>query len=134
MNPNTKFSIVFITSLILSFALGGSIGYFAPHKAGCFGRLGGPGGHHGDKMKKVMLNKMSKELSLTDDQKEKVRAIFEAHEPEMKKMHEQMRPLFDAIRNKTRAEIKTILTAEQLPKFEELNARMDERMEKFRGK
>lgn len=127
MNLNTKFIVLFTTSLVLSFALGGTLGYFAPHPYS-LREDRGPGGPGGREMKKKMLERMSQTLELTEDQKQKVREIFESHEPQMRQLHELAKPKFEAIRNATRAEIRKILTPEQLVKFEELNARMDARM------
>lgn len=134
MNPNTKFSVVFITSLILSFALGGTLGYFVPHPRADFKSFGGPGGKGGERMKKMMLDKMSTELNLSENQKKQVQEIFESHAPKMKVLHEEMRPKFDAIRNETQEQIKKVLTPEQAVKFEALNKRMEDKMNRWRDK
>jgi len=133
MMPNTKFTVLFVTSLLLSFSLGATLGYFVPHPPSF--KEGRAHKSFGERdMKKKMLEKMSRKLDLTEDQKEKVRQIFETSAPSMRKLHELTKPRFDEIRNTARTEIRKILTPDQIIKFEELNARTDERMEKWAEK
>ena len=82
---------------------------------------------HGGSMKEHMLKKFNRELHLTEEQKQKISAIFDAKHPRMMALHEEGRPKFEAIRNETQAEIRAVLTPEQQVKFEELTAKMESR-------
>lgn len=75
----------------------------------------GPDGHHGRR-----VERLTKELNLTDEQKTKVEALF-------KEQHEK----FKAIHDETDAKLGTILTPEQKTKLEEIRK---QRMEKWRNK
>jgi len=85
-------------------------------------------------MRKHMIKKMEHDLGLNAEQKTQMEAIFKTAGPKMKDMRAEMRPKFEALRDETRAEIRKILTPEQMPKFEELNQKMDERWNKYRSK
>ena len=81
-----------------------------------FGR-GGPGGPGGP------MEMFSRELGLTEPQKEKVSAIFKKYEPEMEKTR-RPDPGFETVRKRIQAEILTILTPEQAKKMEAMEERM----------
>ena len=89
---------------------------------------------HQGGMRKHMIKKMERELKLDAEQKKKIEALFQAMQPRMQALREEMRPKFEAMREETRAEIRKILKPEQMPKFDELNRKMDERWKKFRAK
>lgn len=76
--------------------------------------------------KKNKLERLSKELSLTQDQRTKVAAIFEAKRSDMKKLREEIRPRFDIIRKSASKKIISVLTPEQQTKFEKFEAKMEE--------
>ena len=77
-----------------------------------------------------MLDKLSSRLSLTPEQKTKMAAIFEAKRSRIEALMAEGRPKFDAVREETRAEIRKILTPEQIAKFETLEAKMEKRFKK----
>ena len=112
------------TRLAVALAAGMLIGWFAAMGA-VHCRM--HGGWH-DKPK--MLEHFSRELKLTADQKEKVRKIIEATREQIKVLHNEAKPRFDAIRADTDARIRAILTPEQLPRFEKLRTEMLERHQK----
>ncbi|MGR9086957.1 MAG: periplasmic heavy metal sensor [Gammaproteobacteria bacterium] len=64
----------------------------------------GPDGHHGRRMER-----MTKELNLTDEQKTRVETLF-------KEQHEN----YKAIHDETQAKLGEILTPEQMTKMEEV--------------
>lgn len=91
---------------------------------------GGPGegGHHrgGNPM-----DKMAKDLGLTDDQKAKIKPIMEDRHEKMKALHEdttltpeQKKEKGKAIMDAGDDQIKALLTPDQLPKFEQFLADM----------
>jgi Spy/CpxP family protein refolding chaperone len=119
-----------IISVLIGFALGTVFGQWRVQQ--CFPHFGERRGfpHRGEKeMKDRMLEHLSKELQLSEEQKQQVAVIFESKRPQMTALHEEMRPRFEALRNATRAEIKKILTPEQQEKADEMEAEM----EKHRG-
>lgn len=85
------------------------------------------------KMKEKMLAKFSSELSLTEDQKTKVKAIFESKHKEMVKIREELHPKFEALRKSTHDEINKILTPEQQKKFETMESKFGSFRKKHHG-
>lgn len=88
-----------------------------------------------------ILGKMKEEVGLTTDQQEQIKNIldqtgekyFEIRkdiEPVMKPFE----PRFEAVRQESRDRIRSLLTDEQLPKFEEMVRKQDEMREKEREK
>ncbi len=113
-----------VITLLIGFAAGT---FFSQNKRFCDRTW-----KHGN-MKEHMLQKFSSELNLTEEQKEKVSAIFDAKHPKMMALHDEVRPKFEALRGEAETEIREILTPEQQKKFEEMNARMEKkRQEKER--
>ena len=74
------------------------------------------------------MEMFSRELGLTEPQKEKISVIFKKYEPEMKKAM-SANPGLETVRERLKAEILPILTSEQAKKLELL----EERMKSFRG-
>jgi Spy/CpxP family protein refolding chaperone len=73
----------------------------------------------------LRLERMQNELKLDDKQVQEVRKIFEDMRPQMEALRKQGQEL----REKMRERIKTVLTAEQMEKFDRLRReRMQERM------
>lgn len=88
-----------------------------------------------------ILGKMKEEVGLTSDQQDNVKKIldetgekyFEIRkdiEPAMKPFE----PRFEAVRQESRNRIRSLLSEEQLPKFEEMVRKQDEMREKEREK
>lgn len=63
------------------------------------------------------LQRLQTELKLTDQQKQEVGKIFEETRPQLEALRKQMRDL----RDKMRERLKTVLTAEQMEKFDKLH-------------
>ena len=75
------------------------------------------------------LKDMSEKLGLTDDQKEKLKAIFEKNMPKMKELRgdtalsqEDKRAKMQEIRQSEAEEIRALLTPEQQAKMKEMRA------------
>jgi Spy/CpxP family protein refolding chaperone len=62
----------------------------------------------------------SRELKLTESQREKVSAIFEKYRPEMEKAMDENRPKIEEVRIRIKSELKTVLTPGQAARLEEL--------------
>jgi Spy/CpxP family protein refolding chaperone len=68
---------------------------------------------------------LTRELSLTPEQRDTVRNILRRYEPAMRAVMESTRPTFDSLRAEIHAEIARVLTAEQRETFRLWSARTD---------
>jgi len=73
----------------------------------------------------AMVAYLSKELDLSDAQRDSVRAIFARHRPETDSLWAQVRPRFDSIKTRMRAEIDAQLTPEQRTRHQQLIERAE---------
>jgi periplasmic protein CpxP/Spy len=80
------------------------------------------------------VDRLATELNLTDDQKAKVKKIFEAEADKMKTLREdqsipqeEKRPKMMEIRKASSDQLKALLDKEQQKKYEEMQAKMQER-------
>ena len=69
---------------------------------------------------------LTQELALTPQQAQQLDGILLQRHTETKAIHDQLDAQMDQVREKGRAQVRTILTPEQLPKFETFLKRMDE--------
>jgi len=107
---------------LLGAALGGVLGYlFAHHPVNAANPpLSEP------ERRAQRVQQLTNELSLTPQQAQQLDAILLQRHAETKTIHEQTDAQLDAVRQKGRAQVRAILTADQMPKFEEFLKRMDE--------
>ena len=68
---------------------------------------------------------MTQEIGLTSEQAQKVDAIIHAAHDEMRAIHDKSDADVNAMREKARAQMRELLTAEQKPKFEALIQKID---------
>ena len=71
------------------------------------------------------FEKMSRDLSLTEDQRKQVSAILDETRNEYKALRAEVRPRFEEPRQKARARIRALLNAEQQQKFDARVAEQD---------
>jgi len=64
------------------------------------------------------FEKMSRDLSLTEDQRKQVSTILDETRNEYKSLRAELRPRFEEPRQKARARIRALLTPEQQQKFD----------------
>lgn len=76
-----------------------------------------------------LSSRFSKNLNLTEEQREKLSQILDKHKEAMEKLRKDIRPKFEELRNSMKEEIKSIFNDKQKEKFD----RMTEEREK-RGK
>ena len=76
------------------------------------------------------LAEMTKEVGLTADQAQKADGVIQGAQKEIRAIREKCEAEVDVVRMRTRGEIRTTLTEEQLPKFEKYVRRMDEERKK----
>lgn len=94
-------------------------GQAGPHAAG--GRRGGPG---------RMVEQMKSDLNLTEEQTASVRKIFEESRKEFPPWKFNECPGVKESREKSRTQIRAILTPEQQKKYDDFNAQRDAEMRK----
>jgi Spy/CpxP family protein refolding chaperone len=115
-----------VAVFVLGAALGGVFGYMFGHHP--VSAASAPLSEPERRAKRV--EQMTKDLTLTDDQRQKLDAILSQLHGEFKTLHEQSDAQMDEARQRGRNRIREILTAEQKPKFEEFIKKMDEERKK----
>jgi Spy/CpxP family protein refolding chaperone len=107
---------------LLGAALGGVLGYLLTHRlvSAANPPLSEP------ERRAQRVQQLTKDLSLTPQQAQQIDAILLQRHAETKAIHEQNDARLDAVRQKGRAQMRAVLTADQLPKFDEFLKRMDE--------
>jgi Spy/CpxP family protein refolding chaperone len=104
--------------IIVALLIGAAVGWFAAVRFA-------PERPHPRMQKGQMLERFSRDLNLTPDQKTQIGRIFEARQAQFAALKSEMRPKSEEIRSASRAEIKKILTAEQQEAFDRLEAKSD---------
>jgi Spy/CpxP family protein refolding chaperone len=75
------------------------------------------------------MEKLRRDLSLTDDQMKSVSTILDETKNEYKALRAEVKPRFDEPRQKARAKIRALLTPEQQQKFDAFVAQQDAQRE-----
>ncbi|GAC1621501.1 MAG: hypothetical protein PVS2B2_18780 [Candidatus Acidiferrum sp.] len=76
------------------------------------------------------VEELTRLLALTKDQQQKLDGVMTEFQVQMKEIRRKSEPEMDIVRKKGRAEIRSFLTPEQLPKFEEFMQKLDEERKK----
>ncbi|MCU1241623.1 MAG: exported protein of unknown function [Candidatus Acidoferrum typicum] len=107
---------------LLGAALGGVLGYTFAHRpvSAANPPLSEP------ERRAQRVAELTKQLSLTPQQTQELDSILLHWHGETKTIHDQSDAQVEAIRQKGRNEVRSILTPEQKPKFEEFLKRFDE--------
>jgi Spy/CpxP family protein refolding chaperone len=107
---------------LLGAALGGVLGYVFAHRPviAATAPLSEP------ERRAHRVAEMTRDLSLTPQQAQQLDSILLQWHTESKAVRDQSDAQINAIREKKRAQVRAILTPDQLPKFEETVKRMDE--------
>ena len=108
-----------IRSFFLGLILGGVLTYTGLH---CYRHHWRHGywGPHPEFGSKRILDKFTRELNLSAEQKSKVEKILESHMPKMKTLRDSVRPQFNALRESIQTEIRAVLRPDQLAKFDKI--------------
>jgi Spy/CpxP family protein refolding chaperone len=77
---------------------------------------------------------LAAELTLTDDQRANIEVLVEQYREQVSAQWKEMRPKFEEFQTQLRAEIRDILTEEQLEAYEALLAKESERRHSRRGR
>ena len=96
--------------------------WFDPESPRGFRGRGGP--PPSARMTERLLDRFDADLELSDDQRRRVREVFEAGRIRFRELNAGVREQFEAERTRMNAEIATILTAEQMEIFESRIVRM----------
>jgi Spy/CpxP family protein refolding chaperone len=114
---------------VLGVAIGGVVGYGFAHRSHVRETVSGPAESEPERRARRVAE-MTTEVGLTAEQSQKVDAIIAAAHEEMKGIHDKAEADVDGVRQKARAQMRELLTAEQKPKFEEYVRRLDEERKK----
>ena len=117
-NTTLKVWLVLVVVFILGSFTGGAV-------TGFYRTMSHPDRNSGrDKMEKLR-----RDLSLTDDQMKSVSTILDETKNEYKALRAEVKPRFDEPRQKARARIRALLTPEQQQKFDAFVAQQDAQRE-----
>ncbi len=118
-----------ILLVVVVFVLGLAFGGLSIHVAADRGWTGhhGPRGGSG---KARLMDQLTRELELSAEQQNQLQAVLDQTRQRYQSIYEQIRPQMEQARLRGRENIRKLLTAEQLPKFEALVQRMDEERKK----
>jgi hypothetical protein len=79
-----------------------------------------------------MLRRLSRELDLRPDQRERVEAVLQETGQEFSRLRDELRPRFRDIRARSRDRIRALLDREQQADFERLSTEWERRAEQRR--
>ena len=129
MNPEIrkKAAIWLALVFVLGTATGGVFGYSLARRSYAATRTVMPSEAE-RRAKKVA--EMTDAIGLTPEQQQKADGIIQNAQTEIHAIHDKSDAEVDVVRMRTRQEMRTFLTPEQLPKFEQYVQRMDEERKK----
>jgi len=113
--------LYFVLTFLLGIIAGG---------AGMYHYIWHSGRWHQEYDQKQIIKRMRKDLSLDDAQVQKLTQILDESSRKHKEIERAGEPQFDALHQATRNQIRAILNAEQLAKFNDHVRRSDERRKK----
>ena len=129
MKPRLKGTLL----LLLAFGLGvvgGAVGFGVYHTR--FGEWRAPGG--AARFQERVLSRLTKELGLRSEQRQKVEAVLEETSQEFAKLREEIGPKFRDLRNGAQERIRAVLDATQQAKFDKLAQEWERRAERWRNR
>jgi len=116
MNNNIKTAIVFIVGILLGVA---GTGLYIHH---CFARSWINSGNHNH-----AVDMLASKLNLTSDQKTKIEKVFDDNAPAVETVRLETNAKLQAVRDKTSAQIRLLLTSDQQQKFDALKTEWDKK-------
>lgn len=132
-----KAAITVLVCLFVGFALGVSYErltrpHFVPEE-----HFGPPGAHGPGRHMQRRMERMARNLELSEDQQRKIEQVFRASHERMKEMRSQIHPRFLKLREETLNQIREVLTPEQQQRFDQIHEKQrlrHERRWKERGR
>ncbi len=107
--------VVFVTGLAAGVAVSP---WLSPGATRGIGPRGMGGRPTPDRMTERLLERTSDSLDLTEDQEQRLRAVFAGRQQRLREINEQVRERFETQQAQMNAEIASILTLEQMEIFE----------------
>jgi Spy/CpxP family protein refolding chaperone len=118
MSPRVKGAVVLVLAFLLGAVTGGvALSLYQMH-AGWWWHARADGA----RFQQYLLRRLTRELDLRPDQRDRVEAILRDSGVEFAQLREEIRPRFREIRTRTRERIRAVLDANQQQKFERLTA------------
>ena len=129
MNPDIrkKAAIWLALVFILGTATGGVFGYSLARRSYAATKAVMPSE---TERRAKKLAEMTQAIGLTSEQAQKADGIIKNAQTEIRAIHDKNDAEVDVVRMKTREQMRTFLTADQLPKFEQYVQRVDEERKK----
>jgi Spy/CpxP family protein refolding chaperone len=121
VSASRKAALWIAAVFILGAALGGVSGYLFGHRvvAATPPQLSDEARRH------QKVAELTKALALSSEQQTQIDAIFSDTSGQFQAVHKQSDAQMDVLRQKARDRIRAVLTAEQLPKFEDYLRKLD---------
>ena len=134
MSPETKqkATVWLILVFALGAAVGGVFGYSFARKSYASTTVAAPSVSEPERRAKKVAE-IRDTVGLTGEQAQKVDTIIQAGHAEMKGIRDKFDADGDAVRARAREQMRTLLTAEQKPKFEEMMRKYDEERKRKRA-
>lgn len=116
------FALFVLAVFAVGLATGVMVGWrLAPPPPAFQGRgYDGPGGRGSGRPPSParLIDRLDRELELTDEQRTRIQQIFEARREPLQRTQREMRERMEREQRELQAEIRKVLTAEQQPKFD----------------
>ena len=117
---------------ILGAAIGGVFGYSFAHRS--YAATQAPAATLSEPERRAKrVAEMTNEVGLTPEQSTQIDQIIHQAHDEMKTIHEKSDADVDAVRQRAREQMRSLLTPDQGPKFEAMIQRMDQERKKQQG-
>jgi|MudIll2142460700_1097286.scaffolds.fasta_scaffold02884_6 hypothetical protein len=129
MRPRLKGTLLLLVAFALG-VIGGAVGFGVYQTR--FGDWRAPRG--AARFQERILSRLTKELGLRPEQRQKVEAVLDETSQEFAKLREEIGPKFRDIRNRTRDRIRAALDAAQQVKFDEVAQEWERRAERWRDR
>jgi hypothetical protein len=131
MNPEVrrKATVWLVLVFVLGAATGGVFGYNLAHRSYAANK---PAVLSEEQRRTQKVEEMTREIGLNAEQAKKTEGIIAEAQAEGRAVRDKSDAEMDAVRQRARSAMRTFLTPEQLPKFEQYVARLDAERKKQR--
>ena len=116
---------------VLGAAIGGVFGYSFAHRS--YAATQGPTTLSEPERRAKRIAEMTNEVGLTPEQSTQIDQIIHQAHDEMKTIHEKSDADVDAVRQRAREQMRSLLTPDQRPKFEAMVERWNQEKKKQQG-